>query len=245
LQNLLEINGHALEAREMTLKDVHEGLNSVEKQYELRLSEPKLTLSNEKKELLDMTSALAKQENMLADKETQILELNETLQKQSHESASLQQQLSVIEENVFHQFRMQLDEMSASLAQKDELNCQITEECHHHKQKTDMLTTEVENKIQYIMRLEVQTEELKEVEQCWQSAVSSLKACEEELCILKQDLALKQSEIEDKVDKLGQVEGKVIEMTEKNKNFIANLKTKAVTKKDMSRSYSNMKQWLR
>jgi len=229
LQNLIEINGHALEAGEMTLKDVHERLNSVEKQYELRLSELKLTVANKEKELLDVTSALAKQENMLADKETQIMELNETLQKQSHEFASLQQQLSVIEENVLHQFHMQLDKMSATLAQKDELNCQITEECHHHKQKIDMLTAEVENKVQYIMRLEVQTEELKEFEQRWQSAVSSLKACEEELCILKQDLALKQSEIEDKVDKLGQVEGKVIELTEKNKKFIANLKTKAVT----------------
>jgi len=229
LQNLIEINGHALEAREMTLKDVHERLNSVEKQYELRLSELKLTLANKEKELLDVTSALAKQENMLADKETQIVELNETLQKQSHEFASLQQQLSVIEENVSHKFRMQLDEMSATLAQKDELNCQIMEECHHHKQKIDMLTAEVENKVQEIMRLEVQAEELKEVEQRRHSAVSSLKACEEELCILKQDLALKQSEIEDKMDKLGQVEGKVIELTEKNKKFIANLKTKAVT----------------
>lgn len=211
LQNLIELNGHALEAREMTLKDVHERLNSVEKQYELRLSELKLTLANKEKELLDMTSALAKQENMLADKETQIMEFNETLQKQSHEFASLQQQLSVIEENVFRQFRMQLDEMSVTLAQKDDLNCQIAEECHHHKQKIDMLT-----------------EELKEAEQHWQSAESSLKTCEEELCILKQDLALKQSEIEDKMDKLGQVEGKVIELTEKNKKFIANLKTKAV-----------------
>jgi len=229
LQNLIEINGHTLEAREMTLKDVHERLNSVEKQYELRLSELKLTLANKDKELLDMSSALAKQENMLADKETQIMELNETLQKQSHEFASLQQQLSVIEENVFHQFHMQLDEMSATLAQKDELNCQIAEECHHHKQKIDMLTAEVENKVQYIMRLEVQTEELKEFEQRWQSAESSLKTCEEELCILKKDLALKQSEIEDKMHKLGQVEGKVIELTEKNKKFIANLKTKAVT----------------
>ena len=229
LQNLIEINGHALEAREMTLKDVHERLNSVEKQYELRLSELKLTLANKEKELLDMTSALAKQENMLADKETQIMELNETLQKQSHEFESLQQQLSVIEENVFHQFRIQLDEMSATLAQKDELNCQIAEECHQHKQKIDMLTAEVENKVQHIMRLEVQTGELKEVEQRWQLAESSLKTCEEELCILKQDLALKQSEIEDKMDKLGQVEGKVIELTEKNKKFIANLKTKAVT----------------
>lgn len=229
LQNLIEINGHALEAREVTLKDVHERLNNVEKQYALRLSELKLMLTNKEKELLDMTSALAKQENMLADKETQIMELNETLQKQSHEFASLQQQPSVIEENVFHQFRMQLDEMSATLAQKDELNCKIAEECHHHKQKIDMLTADVENKVQYIMRLEVQAEELKEFEQRWQSAESSLKTREEELCILKQDLALKQSEIEDKMVKLGQVEGKVTELTEKNKKFIANLKTKAVT----------------
>lgn len=229
LQSLIEKNGHALEAREMTLKDVHERLNSVEKQYELRLSELKLTLANKEKELLDMTSALAKQENILKDREAQIMELNGSLQKQSHEFASLRHKLSVIEENVFHQFHAQLDEMSVTLAQKDELNCQLAEECHRYRQKIDVLTADLEDKVQYVMRLEIQTKELKEVEQRLQSAESNLKTFEEELCICKQELTLKQSEIQDKMDKLGQVEGKVIELTEKNKKFIANLKAKAVT----------------
>ena len=37
LQSMIGMNGQSLEAREMTLKDVHEKLNTVEKQFENRL----------------------------------------------------------------------------------------------------------------------------------------------------------------------------------------------------------------
>jgi hypothetical protein len=39
---------------------------------------------------------------------------------------------------------------------------------------------------------------------------------------------LKHYEVEDKMDKLKQVEGKVMEVTEKNKKCIANLKIEAI-----------------
>ncbi|PNF39690.1 hypothetical protein B7P43_G05662 [Cryptotermes secundus] len=231
LQGLIEQNGQTLEAREMTLKDVHEKLNNVEKQYELRLSELKLTLANKERELLDMTSALMQQEIILKDKETDITELSETLQKQSHEFAYLQQHLSTVEKNVFLQFRAQLDEMSVTLAEKDQLNHQLVEECQKYRQQIESLTTELSDKVQVIARLETQTEKFKEVELQFQSAVSNLKSCEEELSNLKQELVLKQSEVEEKTDKLKQVEGRVTELIEKNKKFIANLKAKAVALK--------------
>lgn len=228
LQGLIELSGQTLEAREMTLKDIHEKLNSVEKQYELRLSELKLTLADKEKELLDMTSALMQQESILKDKETEITELGETLQNQSHEFASLQQHLSTVEENVFLQFRTQLDKMSITLAEKDRLNHQLVEECHKHRQQIESLTTELSDKVQVIARLETQTEKFKEVELQLQSAVSNLKSCEEELSSLKQELVLKQSEVEEKTDKLKQFERRLTELTEKNKKFIANLKAKAI-----------------
>jgi chromosome segregation ATPase len=228
LQGLMEQNGQMLEAREMTLKDVHEKLNNVEKQYELRLLELRSSLANKEKEVLDMTSALMHQESVLRDKETEITELSETLQKLSQEFASLQQHLSAVEENVFLEFRTQLDEMSVSLAEKDNLNCQFVEECHKHRQQIESLKAELSDKVQVITTLEAQTEKFKEVELQLQSAVSNLKACEEELSALKQELVLKHSEVEDKTDKLKQVERKVTELTEKNKKFIANLKAKAI-----------------
>jgi chromosome segregation ATPase len=228
LQNLIEINGQTLEAREMTLKDVHEKLNSVEKQYELRQSELKMALLNKEKELVDMTTALAKQENTLKEKETQIMRLGETLQKQSQEFAFLQHHVSTIEENISHQFRAQLDEISVALADKDQLNRQLAEECQQHRLQIETLTAELSDKVQYIKKLEAETQNFKEVEMQLQSAVSNLKSCKEELSTLKQDLALKHSELEEKMDKLKQVEGKVMELTEKNKKFIANLKAKAI-----------------
>lgn len=228
LQSLIEINGQTLEAREMTLKDVHEKLNSVEKQYELKQSELKLTVANKEKELLDMTSVLTKQEDILKDKETQIMKLSETLQKQSNEFASLQHHLSTVEENISLQFHAQLHEMSVTLAEKDQLNCQLAKECHQHQQQIETLTTELSDKVQYIKEFEIQTGKLKDVELQLQSAVSNLNSCEAELSVLRQALSLKQSEIEEKMDKLKEVEGRVTALTEKNKKFIANLKAKAI-----------------
>lgn len=228
LQSLVERNGQTLEAREITLKDVHEKLNSVEKEYELRQSELKLTVANKEKELLDVTLSLAKQEDILKDKETEIIKLNDALQKQSHEFASLQHHLSAIEENISLQFHARLDEMSVTLAEKDRLNCQLAEECYQHRQQVEQLTTKLSIKIQYIQKLETQTEKFKEVELQLQSAISNLNSCEEELSIVKKDIALKQTEVEEKIDRLNQVEGRVTELTEKNKKFIANLKAKAI-----------------
>jgi chromosome segregation ATPase len=228
LRGLIELNGQTLEAREMTLKDVHEKLNNAEKQYELRLSELRLSLANKEKEVIDMTSALMHQESVLKDKETEITKLSETLQKQSQQLASLQQHLSAVEENVFLEFRTQLDEMSMSLAEKDHLNCQLVEECHKHRQQIESFKIELSDKVQVIATLETQTEQFKDVELQLQSAVSNLRSCEEELSTLKQELILKHSEVEEKTDKLKQVERKVTEVTEKNKKFIANLKAKAV-----------------
>jgi chromosome segregation ATPase len=190
-----------------------------------------LSLANKDKELLDITSTLMQQESILKDKESEITKLSETLQKQSHEFASLQQHLSTVKENVFHEFRTQLDDMSVTLAEKDHLNSQLVEECQKHRQQIELLKMELSDKVQVIVSLETQTEKFEEVELQLQSAVSNLKSYEEELSFLKQELVLKCSEVEEKTEKLKQVERRITELTEKNKKFVANLKAKAVAMK--------------
>jgi hypothetical protein len=51
-----------------------------------------------------MTTALAKQMDILKGREIQMMKLGETLQKQGQESAFLQHHLST-NENIYHQFR--------------------------------------------------------------------------------------------------------------------------------------------
>ncbi|XP_069679167.1 uncharacterized protein [Periplaneta americana] len=229
LQSLIEINGQTLEAREMTLKDVHEKLNSVEKQFESKHSQLKVSLANKEKELTNMTETLTKQDEILKDKEVEIMRLHETLNKQSHELSFLQQQLTRVEENISHHLHAQLDDMSRNLAEKTELNCQLTEECLSHKQKIEGYALELSDKIEYIRKLERENEKFRELETQLEMAASKLASREEELDTLKQELACKHTEVEEKLSKLKECEGKITELTEKNKKFIANLKAKAVS----------------
>ncbi|KAJ4450846.1 hypothetical protein ANN_02277, partial [Periplaneta americana] len=174
LQSLIEINGQTLEAREMTLKDVHEKLNSVEKQFESKHSQLKVSLANKEKELTNMTETLTKQDEILKDKEVEIMKLHETLNKQSHELSFLQQQLTRVEENISHHLHAQLDDMSRNLAEKTELNCQLTEECLGHKQKIEAYALELSDKIEYIRKLERENEKFRELETQLEMAASKL-----------------------------------------------------------------------
>lgn len=98
------------------------------------------------------------------------MKLGETLQKRSHDLAVLQRHLSTTEENIQHQFRAQLGEMSVILADKDQLNCQIAEECQQQRLQIETLTA----KAQYIKKLETKTQKVEEARVTLTTMVSKL-----------------------------------------------------------------------
>nr|CAD7444039.1 unnamed protein product [Timema bartmani] len=209
LQDLIDKNGHLLEAREKALQDLHVMLKTVQDDFDTRRLELENIVSIYENDIVQLKSNISKMESLLEEKRLEMVSMDERLQNQGFEfdklETNIQEMQLIIDENKNNIQRLQ--------------------------QEVNTLKKESASKTEYIDKLQVGLKDAQEVETQLEQTTSSLKNTSEELECLKQELVTKNTELSVLTQKFNELESKSNERTEKIKRLTASLKAKAIAVK--------------
>nr|CAD7453581.1 unnamed protein product [Timema tahoe] len=209
LQDLIDKNGHLLEAREKALQDLHVMLKTVQDDFDTRRLELENIVSIYENDIVQLKSNISKMESLLEEKRLEMVSMDERLQNQGFEfdklETNIQEMQLIIDENKNNIQRLQ--------------------------QEVNTLKKESASKTEYIDKLQVGLKDAQEVETQLEQTTSSLKNTSDELECLKQELVTKNTELSVLTQKFNELESKSNERTEKIKRLTASLKAKAIAVK--------------
>nr|CAD7397130.1 unnamed protein product [Timema cristinae] len=209
LQDLIDKNGHLLEAREKALQELHVMLKTVQDDFNTRRLELENIVSIYENDIVQLKSNISKMESVLEEKRLEMVSMGEKLQNQGFECDKLQTNIQ--------EMQLIIDENNNTIQRL--------------QQEVNTLKNESASKTEYIEKLQVGLKDAQEVETQLEQTTSSLKNTSEELECLKQEVVTKNTELSVLTQKFNELEIKSSERTEKIKRLTASLKAKAIAVK--------------